>query len=335
MQNIRTVEELQQQLNAIKDEMNGVKKVAPVSDERKAHAYASAFWEHMHTGIPENALKEGSDGSGGYLVPDTYETQLVNGLREKNIMRELATTISTTHKMRFPRVLETGTAQWVPENESFVESNITLGEVILDAYKIGTMVRLSDELLEDSGFDLEAYIRQEFADRIGECEETAFINGNGVDKPLGILSQAQVGVVSEAVGELHLDDMIDLEYSLKGRYRSNAVWLMSENAYTTLRKIRVIGGRPLWTSNLSEGEPEMLFGHRLYVSKNLPDVTPGSKPVLFGDFSYYWIGDRGKRIVKRLSERYADQGQVGFLATQRVDAALVLPEAVKVLEIKA
>ena len=110
------MDELQQRLDAMKDEMNGVKKAVPVTDEKKAHAYASAFWDHMHTGIPENALKEGSDGSGGYLVPETYQTRLVEGLREKNIMRDIATTISTTHIMRFPRVLETGTAQWVPEN---------------------------------------------------------------------------------------------------------------------------------------------------------------------------------------------------------------------------
>lgn len=335
METTRSIEALRQRLDAMKDEMNGVKKDVSVEGRKKAEAYHTAFWEHMHTGVPENALKKGSDGSGGYLVPDTFEDRLVEGLREKNVMRVIGTTLPTTNRLRIPHIVDGGHAEWVPEGGAFADSDITLGETIIDAYKVGTSILISDELLEDAGFNLEEYISRIFAERIGDCEELAFIAGDGIGKPLGILSQAPVGVISETAGELHLDDVISLQYSVRAPYRSNAAWLMSENAYIELRKIRSANGRPLWPSNLAKGEPEILLGHRVYVSKNLPDIAPGAKPVLFGDFSFFWIGDRGKRTVKRLSERYADYGQVGFLAHQRVDAKLVLPEAVKALEIRS
>ena len=127
--------------------------------------------------------------------------------------------------------------------------------------------------------------------------------------------------------------LLNLEYSVKQAYRDNAVWLMSEDAYHKLRRIPHYDGRPLWNPNLKEGEPEYLFGHRIYICKSMDDVAPGSIPVMFGDFRFFWIGDRGKRVIKRLVERYADRGQVAFITTERVDAKLVMPDAVKYLKV--
>ena len=142
-----------------------------------------------------------------------------------------------------------------------------------------------------------------------------------------------MGAISELEGDITLDDILNLEYSIKQAYRDNAVWLMSEDAYHKLRRIPHYDGRPLWNPNLKEGEPEYLFGHRIYICKSMDDVAPGSIPVMFGDFRFFWIGDRGKRVIKRLMERYADRGQVAFITTERVDAKLVMPDAVKYLKI--
>ena len=142
-----------------------------------------------------------------------------------------------------------------------------------------------------------------------------------------------MGAISELEGDITLDDILNLEYSVKQAYRDNAVWLMSEDAYHKLRRIPHYDGRPLWNTNLKEGEPEYLFGHRIYICKSMDDVAPGSIPVMFGDFRFFWIGDRGKRVIKRLVERYADRGQVAFITTERVDAKLVMPDAVKYLKI--
>lgn len=128
-------------------------------------------------------------------------------------------------------------------------------------------------------------------------------------------------------------DMINLEFAVPQVYRDHSVWLMSDDAFRRLRCVNHYDGRPLWNNNLQGGEPQYLFGHRIYICKAMDKVAPGSIPVMFGDFRNYWIGDRGKRVIKRLVERYADRGQVAFITTERVDAKLVLPEAVKMLKV--
>lgn len=110
---------------------------------------------------PENALREGSDGAGGYLVPDEYEDKLIEGLKEHNILRSLAHTIPTTHDLRIPVVLSNTTAQWVNESGDYPDTELCFGQTVISAYKVATSVLVSDELLEDSGIDLEDYILKE------------------------------------------------------------------------------------------------------------------------------------------------------------------------------
>jgi len=333
MSNVRTVAEAMRRLEELQAQITG-KKVDPSAEAKKqAAAYNAAFWETMHTGMPQNGLKIGSDGAGGYLVPDTYDTELVQALAEKNVIRQIAKAIPTTQRMHIPVANGIGDAAWIREGEPWGINEADFGEVVLDAYKLATSIRVSDEMLEDGGVDIEEYIRKTYAERIGEAEEEAFIRGNGKGKPLGLMYQASVGTMSEADGDITLDDIINLEHSVKQPYRNNAVWLMSEDALRTLHRIRHYDGRPLWKNNLQEGEPEYLFGYRIYICKSMDDVVPGSIPVMFGDFQHFWIGDRGKRVIKRLVERYADRGQVAFITTERVDAKLVLPDAVKMLKV--
>ena len=333
MKNELNVAEAMQRLNELAAEISGKKPDPSAEAKRQAAAYNAAFWETMHTGMPQNSLKVGSDGAGGYLVPDTYEDKLVQALAQKNVLRQVATTIPTTEKMHIPVAHGMDDAAWIKEGEPWRINEASFGEVVLDAYKLATSINASDEMLEDGGVDLEAYIQTFFAQRIGEAEEIAFIRGDGNGKPLGLIYQAPVGVASETAGDICLDDMIDLQHSVNQAYRKNAVWLLSEDAYSTLRRINHYNGRPLWDNNLKKGDPEYLFGHRIYICKALDDVVPGGIPAMFGDFSYFWIGDRGKRVIKRLVERYADRGQVAFITSERVDAKLVLPDAVKMLKI--
>ena len=108
---------------------------------------------------------------------------------------------------------------------------------------------------------------------------------------------------------------------------------MSEDAYHELRKTRYFDGRYIWNPKFKDDGYDTLFGHRVFVSNYMSEIVPGSKPVLFGDFSYFWIGDRGKRNIKRLNEAYAKFGQVGFLLSERVDSKLVVKDAVKTLKV--
>lgn len=335
MKTARTYEELKSRL----DELSGntVEKQTNNTAEakKKAEAYNTAFWETMHTGMPQNTLKEGSDGSGGYLVPDTYDDRLVQALKQKNVLRQIATVIPTTQKLTIPVSLGGENASWMPENEPYTFCEAEFGEIEIDAYKLGSSILVSDELLEDCGVDLKKYIEEAFAHRIGNAEESAFIRGDGNGKPLGIIHQASIGKVTDEKGKISADDLVDMEFSLAEPYRKNAVWVMSNDAYCRLGQLRHYRGNPIWSNGLEEEMPMKLFGYPVYICNHMDDVTPGSIPVMFGDFSYYWIGDRGKRVIKRLVERYADHGQVAFITTERVDAKLVLPEAIKMLKVKS
>jgi HK97 family phage major capsid protein len=205
-------------------------------------------------------------------------------------------------------------------------------ELIFDAHKLGVLTKLTNELIEDSPYDVEALVRDLFIIKMKRKEEDAFFRGDGKHKPLGIIHQAQVGVTTENVGTITFDDVIDLYYSLKVPYRENAVWLMSEEACSELKKFKTHSGFYLWDK--STGKPDLFLGKPVYTTTQLGLIESGSKPILFGDFSYFWIAERGKRNIKRLSEKYADEGMIGYLTFQRVDAKLVIPEAVKSLEIK-
>ena len=297
--------------------------------------YAKAYDGFLKLGATCNTLREGSDGEGGYLVPDEFEHRVVQAMSEKNVMRRLGTVMQTERTMKYPVGKGIGYADWIPEEGVIPITTGEFDEVKIEAHKVATSIRVSDELLEDSTFDLEGFIIDRFAQRIGDAEEEAFIRGDGNGKPLGLIYQAPVGAVSEDTGDISLDDMLELEYSVESAYRKKAVWVMSDDAYNRLRKINHYQGRPVWRNGLEKGDPKHLFGHPVYVCKAMDDVAPDSIPVMFGDFSCLWIGDRGKRVIKRLVERYADRGQVAFITSERVDAKLVLSEAVKMLKVKS
>ena len=335
-----------ERLQALKEEMDGItpeikKQRAAVEQSRRDATYSKSFWEHMYTGVPENSMKEKSDGAGGYLVPDVYDKKLVQALNENNILRGISTIIPTKHDLKIAVASDGSAAQWVDESGSYIASDPSFNQIAIGAHKIGIKVLVSDELLEDSGIDLESHIMSEFGKTIGKAEERAFLTGDGVGKPTGIIYQAQLGTVTEKVGKISLDDILDLIYSVKLSYRKDGpcVFIMSEQAYHELHKIRYADGNYIWNPHFRDDGYETLLGYRVYVSGalNTGDVSAenGSYPVLFGNFTYFWIGERGKRIIRRLTERYADSGQVAFIASQRVDAKLVLPEAVKKLQLRA
>ena len=335
MNNTKTYNDYLARLETLKEEMLGIKR-DPTAEERKIEAeYAVAFKDMLHTGMPQKALRRGSAGSGNFIVPDTFEQKLVKGLTEKSLIRKLGTVMKTNTKMRIPTIIADGEAAWIPENEPVKFSEAVYGEIVLDAYKLAHKVVVSDEMLEDAQFDVEDYIRQLFVESVSAVEELALFIGDGNGKPTGLLRQTSVGWVSEKAGDITYDDILNLIHSVKSPYRKNAVLVMSEDAITKLLSIIHYHGNSPWDVSLKDGTTKTLFGYPVYTTNYLDRVLPGTKPVLFGDFSYFWIGERGKRSVKRLVERYADTGQVAYITSERIDAKLVLPEAVKSLEVKS
>ena len=304
--------------------------------------YKDAFWRNVRSKSIShevfNALQVGTDSEGGYLAPDEYQRTLIEALQEQNIFRKLAHVISTgSGERKIPIVASKGTAAWIDEEAQYPESDDAFGMVSIGAYKLATMIKVSEELLNDSVFDVPAYIAKEFARRIGAAEEEAFFTGDGKGKPTGILAAtgAEVGVTAAAANAITMDKVMDLFYSLRAPYRRNAVFIMNDSSVKALRKLKTQNGDYIWQPSVQVGEPDKLLGRPIYTSSYMPALEAGAKGILFGDLGYYWVADRQGRSFKRLNELYAPTGQVGFLSSERVDGKLILPEAVKCLQMKA
>ena len=321
-----------------KADTDGEDKTGRASDD-----YRKNFWNAMRSKVPmpnvTNALQIGTDSEGGYLVPDEYERTLVEALEEENIFRQMAKVIKTSSGDRkIPVVASKGTASWIDEEGAFPESDDSFGQVSIGAYKLGTMIKVSEELLNDSVFDLQSYISREFARRIGAKEEEAFFTGDGKGKPLGVLAAAggaETGVTAASATAVTADELMDLYYSLKSPYRKKSVWVLNDSTIKAIRKLKDSNGQYLWQPSLTAGTPDTILGRPVKTSAYMPAIAAGARSIAFGDFSYYWIADRQGRSFKRLNELFAATGQVGFLASQRVDGKLILAEAEKVLVQKA
>ncbi len=221
------------------------------ADEKTGFAsdeYKKSFWDFMRTApgsitpAIKNALQIGTDSEGGYLVPDEFEKKLIEALNEQSVFRSLATVIKTTSgERKIPLVTSYGQAAWTDEEALITDSDDTFGQVSLGAHKLATLVKVSDELLYDSAFDLEKFIAAQFARRISEKEETAFVSGDGSSKPTGILNAtggAELGVTAASTTALTADELIDLYYSLKKPYRKNAVFLTNDATVKAIRKLK-------------------------------------------------------------------------------------------------
>ena len=321
-------------------------KASEDKQEKKGRAtdeYKANFWDAMRSKAPMpqvvNALQVGVDSEGGYLVPDEFEHTLIEALEEENVFRKLAHVINTSSgERKIPVVASKGSANWIDEEGPYVDSDDSFGQVTIGSFKLGTTIKVSEELISDSVFDIEAYISKEFARRIGSREEEAFFTGDGNGKPLGVLADnggAEIGVTAASATAITADEIIDLFYSLKVPYRKKAVGVMNDATVKAVRKLKDSTGQYLWQPSLKDGTPDTLLGRPVVTSAYMPTVAAGAKSIAFGDFKYYWIADRQGRSFKRLNELYAKNGQIGFVGSQRVDGKLILPEAIQVLQQKS
>ena len=305
---------------------------------RASNAYKEDFGRHLRGKSPiHNVLSESSDQDGGYLVPEEFERDVISGLDEANVVRSLAKVITTQNDRKIPVAVGHSAATWTAENAAYTESNPTFGQKVIDAYKLTDLIRVSVELLQDAAFPLEQYIANEFARAFGIAEEQAFCVGTGSGQPTGIFTAdgGQVGVTAAATNAITADELINLVYSLKAPYRRNAKFLMNDATISQIRKLKDGNGVYLWQPSLQAGEPDKLLGYDLYTSPYAPTMAADAFTVAFGDFKNYWIGDRAGRTVQRLNELYATNGQIGYVATERVDGKVILPEGIQLLKMKA
>ena len=310
-------------------------------DEKKgraSNAYKEDFGRHLRgRQLIHNVMEEGVDANGGYLVPEEFERQIITGLDEFNVMRSLCKVITTSAERKIPVAATHSTAAWTAENAAYTESDPTFSQKTIDAFKLTDLVKVSIELLDDSMFDLEEYIAKEIARAFGIAEEQAFCVGNGSGQPTGLFTAngGTVGVTTAGATAITADEIISLVYALKSPYRKNAKFLMNDATVAAIRKLKDGNGNYLWQPALTAGQPDRLMGYELHTSPYVPTLAAGAYTVAFGDFSNYWIADRSGRTVQRLNELYSTNGQVGFVATERVDGKIILPEGIQLIQQKA
>ena len=308
---------------------------ADIKTGRASDEYKNAMLTALRTNFRtvSNVLMEGTDPSGGFLVPEAWDERLVQGLEQENFFRGLATVIKTSVDRRINVSAALPTSAWVEEGGEIPTSDPAYTQVRLDSYKQCAAVRVSEELLQDNAYNLESVLIDQFARCLARGEEEAFLMGTGTNRPTGIFNATgggQIGVTAAGATAITADEIIELVYKLKRPYRVNAAFICADSTLAAIRKLKTENGY-LWQPALTAGEPDRLLGFPVFTSQFVPAIASGQPVMAFGDYSYYNIADRGARSFKTLNELYAMNGQVCFLATQRVDGKLVLPEAVQIL----
>lgn len=311
-----------------KDEPQGEVKTGRASDE-----YKKAMLTALRSNFRQvsNVLQEGVDADGGYLVPEEYDHRLIDVLTEENIMRGIATKITTSGEHKINIAATKPAAAWIEEGGALSFGDATFDQKILDAHKLHVAIKITEELLYDNAFGLENYIITEFGKALANAEEDAFLNGDGVGKPTGIFDKTKGGEsIGTLTAALKSDDVLDLIYKLKRPYRKNASFIMNDATLAQIRKLKDNNGQYLWQPSYQVGEPDKILGYNIRTSAFAP-----TDAIAFGDYKYYNIGDRGSRSFKQLNELFAGNGMIGYVAKERVDGLLILPEAVKILGLKA
>ena len=278
-----------------------------------------------------NVLQEGVDADGGYLVPEEYDRRLIDTLSEENIMRHLATIITTSGEHKINIAATKPAASWIEEGGALTFGDATFSQILLDAHKLHVAIKVTEELLYDNAFNLEGYILDQFGKALGNAEEDAFLNGDGTGKPLGLFAATGGGTVAGTLtAAIKSDDMLDLVYALKRPYRKKASFIMNDKTLSSLRKLKDNNGAYIWQPSYQAGEPDRVLGYAVHTSAYAPEDA-----IAFGDYKYYNIGDRGTRSFSELRELFAGNGMIGYVAKERVDGKLILPEAVQILKLKA
>ena len=302
-------------------------KVGRASDE-----YKTAMLTALRSNFKQvsNILQEGVDADGGYLVPEEYDSRLIDVLDEENIMRKLGTKITTSGDHKINIAATKPAAAWIEEGGALSFGEATFSQILLDAHKLHVAIKVTEELLYDNAFGLENYIITQFGKALANAEEDAFLNGDGSGKPTGIFDETNGGKTAITLtAALKSDDIIDLVYALRRPYRKKAAFIINDKNLAAVRKLKDGNGAYLWQPSYQSGEPDKIFGYSVYTSAYAPEDA-----IAFGDYSYYNIGDRGTRSFKQLTGLFAGNGMIGYVAKERVDGKLILPEAVQILKLK-
>lgn len=284
------------------------------------------------------ALTVSDSQAGGYLAPESFETEILRELVDISPIRAAATVRPTSRASVIqPKLTERPRGQWVGEIEERPETDMAFGQIEVPVHEMACWIDVSNQLLEDSAVNLESELSSEFAIEFGRLEGEAFVNGNGVKKPIGLMTDAKIATVPNGhATNLDPDALIGLMYSVPAQYRRNGSWLMNGPTIATARKLKDGQDNYLWQPSYQAGQPETLLGRPIIEAVDLPDIEADAQPIAFGDIGMaYRIYDRVGLSVLRDPYTQATRGITRFHARRRVGGAVIRPDAVRKLAMTA
>lgn len=294
--------------------------------------YDYHFWNAMRgrSKSYEHLCKGNVVGIGTYAMPPVSSNKYMAAVEKESLFRRIGTTIKAygSGYRIFAKDCD-DLAQWVPEGADIpIYDGINdFTQKTVDSYKLAVFVKTNEEFVQDATFDFENYLIGRLAKNFGRAEDNAFINGTGKNMPTGILADtggADIGVTTDA---LTYDNVVKLYFSVKPEYRKHGAWLMNDETALALRTLKDSSGNYIWSH-----ANDTILGKKVIISEFMPGVESGSKPIAFGDFSYYWIIGRHPVSVRPIKEKFAIHNQIGHLAVEYLDGKLIRPEAIKVMQ---
>lgn len=274
------------------------------SDITAQPEYDIQFWNAARgrKGNDEVLAKGRISLTGSYELPASASGKIAKAMEKESIFRNFATVIKA-YKSGYKIFAKDckDLAQFVPKNGEIpvYDGMKDFNENSIGSHKLAAFVKVDEDFIHDAAFSMENYLIGRFAKNFGKAEDNAFINGTGVDEPTGILHNSNGAEVGVTTAQLTYDDVISLYFSMEKQYRKNAVWVMNDSTAFILRTLKDADGNYLWNHN-----NDTILGKQVIISEYMPDAEEGTKPIAFGDFSYYWVIDRKPVSVRTLVERF-------------------------------
>ncbi|MFV0292840.1 MAG: phage major capsid protein [Paracoccus sp. (in: a-proteobacteria)] len=357
-------QDVQEKLNAQDDRMskferkNTFRNRSPLSTESNPEVpHQKAFNAYLRNGddaglrslaIEEKGLTTSAEG--GFLAAPQIAQTVQGSLSGAGSLRALANVV-TVDAASYDVLIDRDdmTTGWANEDDATETGASGVERISIPLHELSAMPKASQRLLDDAAFDVETWLAERIADKFSRAEAHAFLNGDGLDKPVGLLNsmfdpggQGTIGAIGElstgVAGGFDANNaaevLIDLVYALPAQHRANAAFIMSSKTAATVRKLKDGDGRFIWADSLAAGEPARLLGYPVMLAEDMPEIAVDSYSILFGDIkSAYTIVERPELRVLR--DPFSAKPHVLFYASKRVGGGLVDGRAVKVLKFGA
>lgn len=276
-------------------------------------------------------------------LPTSFIGQLYKTLVDTSSIRQANPTVYTTSSgepLVVPKSLTEGAAVWTAEAAALTAGDPTFSTVTLNAYKVGKIIQMSSELLQDEGFDVVGFLAESAGRNIGIAVDTAYVVGTGTTQPLGFVGSATVALTAAtgtgslvglptAGASIGADVLIDLYHSIIPQYRPNASFLMADSTIKVVRKLKDTTGQYIWQPALVAGQPDTILGRPVYADPNMDALGATKKPIAFGDFSGYFIRDVTPIRFERSDDYAFGNDLISFRVLYRTDGKLGDVQAVK------